>query len=113
MDMCTAYQVFGKTKIWLGIRRHPVPLNKNTLGAQEQLERCQGSLPIRRAQTRFACGVGAVWLIATGLAFYFGATNLGYILGFALVSLSVLVSTTDICIASIIYNALFFRSQTN
>ncbi len=72
-----------------------------------------GPLPIRRAQTRFACGVGAVWLIATGLAFYFGATNLGYILGFALVSLAVLVSTTDICIASIIYNALFSRSQTN
>lgn len=70
-----------------------------------------GPLPRRRAQTRFACGVGAVWLIATGLAFYSGATTLGYILGLALTSMAILVSTTDICIASIIYNALFSRTQ--
>ena len=69
-----------------------------------------GPLPKRRAQSRFACGVGAVWLVATALAFQSGALIVGYILGAALTGVAVLVSTTDICIPSMIYNALFRRS---
>lgn len=69
-----------------------------------------GPLPKRRAQARFACGVGAIWLGATALAFQSGALVAGYILGIALTGVVVLVSTTDICIPSMIYNALFLRS---
>ena len=69
-----------------------------------------GPLPKRRAQSRFACGVGAIWLVATALAFQSGALVAGYILGIALTGIVLLVSTTDICIPSMIYNALFLRS---
>jgi hypothetical protein len=71
-----------------------------------------GPLPKRRPQSRFACGVGAVLLVATAWAFQSGALVVGYILGGALTGSAVLVSTTDICIPSMIYNALFSRSQT-
>jgi Domain of unknown function (DUF4395) len=71
-----------------------------------------GPLPKRRAQSRFACGVGAVWLVATAWAFQSGALIAGYLLGGALTGIAVLVSTTDICIPSMIYNALFLRSRT-
>jgi len=70
-----------------------------------------GHLPKRRAQNRFACGVGAVWLVATAWAFQSGALTVGYILGGALTGTGVLVSTTDICIPSMIYNSLFTRSR--
>jgi hypothetical protein len=69
-----------------------------------------GPLPKRRAQSRFACGVGAVWLVATAWAFQSGALMVGYILGAGLTGVAVLVSTTDICIPSMTYNALFRRS---
>jgi hypothetical protein len=69
-------------------------------------------LPKRRAQSRFACGVGAVWLVATAWAFQSGALAMGYFLGGTLTGIAVLVSTTDICIPSMIYNALFRRSRT-
>jgi hypothetical protein len=68
-----------------------------------------GPLPTRRVQSRFACGVGAVWLVATAWAFQSGALVVGYILGGALTGIAVLVSTTDICIPSMIYNTLFLR----
>ena len=68
-------------------------------------------LPKRRAQSRFACGVGAVWLVATALAFQSGALVTGYILGGALTGVAALVATTDICIPSMIYNALFLRTR--
>ena len=68
-------------------------------------------LPKRRAQSRFACGLGAVWLVATALTFQAGALTAGYILGGTLTGVGVLVSTTDICIPSMIYNALFSRSR--
>ena len=71
-----------------------------------------GPLPKRRAQSRFACGVGAVWLVATAWAFQSGALIAGYILGGALTGIAALVSTTDICIPSMIYNALFRRLRT-
>ncbi len=71
-----------------------------------------GPLPRRRAQTRFACGIGTLWLVATALAFESDALTLGYILGAALTGSAVLVSTTDICIPSMVYNLLFARSPT-
>jgi hypothetical protein len=47
--------------------------------------------------------------VATGWAFYVGATVLGLILGVALLAVALLVSVTHICIPSMICNALFSR----
>ena len=46
-------------------------------------------------------------VIATILAFESGLTVLGYGLGFALTGVGLLVGTTDICIPSMIYRAMF------
>ncbi len=40
-------------------------------------------LPRRGAPSRFACGLGAVWLVATAWAFQTGQAPLGYSLGFS------------------------------
>lgn len=70
-----------------------------------------GPLPKRGAPSRFACGMGAVWLVVTAWAFWAGHTVLGYALGAALTSVAVLVSTTDICIPSMVYRSLFGRPR--
>ncbi|HVT60719.1 MAG TPA: DUF4395 family protein [Thermoanaerobaculia bacterium] len=66
-----------------------------------------GPLPRRGAPTRFACGIGAVWLLVTGWAFQSGALLAGYILGGLLTCSAALVSTTDICLPSLLYQRLF------
>jgi hypothetical protein len=63
-------------------------------------------LPKRGAPARFACGVGAVWLVATAVAFQLGATATGYALGGLLVVVALLVSTMDICIPSLAYRSI-------
>jgi len=52
-----------------------------------------------------------LWLAATALTFQSGELILGYVLGAVLTSVGMLVGTTDICIPSMIYDALFLRSQ--
>jgi hypothetical protein len=69
-------------------------------------------LPRNTAQGKFACGVAGIWLIATGAAFFVGATTLGYVVGGVLAAVATLVATTHICIPSRVYNALFDRTQT-
>lgn len=64
-------------------------------------------LPRRRAPSRFACGLGAVWLLVTVWAFQAGRQTLGFVLGGSLTAVAVLVSTTDICIPSLIYRTVF------
>lgn len=66
-----------------------------------------GPLPKRGAPNRFACGMGAVWLVVTAWAFSAGHAVVGYALGGALTGVAVLVSTTDICIPSMMYRFLF------
>jgi hypothetical protein len=66
-----------------------------------------GPLPRRGAPNRFACGLGAAWLIVTAWAFHAGATVTGYVLGGMLTLVALLVSTTDICIPSLIYRSIF------
>lgn len=66
-----------------------------------------GPLPKRGAPNRFACGVGAVWLIVTGWAFQSEAMVTGYILGGLLTFVGLLVSTIDFCIPSLIYRIIF------
>ena len=66
-----------------------------------------GPIPRRGAPSRFACGLGAVWLLGAGWAFQSGYMVAGYLLGGALTVVALLVSTTDICIPSIIYRSIF------
>jgi hypothetical protein len=64
-------------------------------------------LPPRSKQLKFACFISSVWLAATIYLFYTGLTTAGYIVGGVQFSIALLVSTTDICIPSLIYNLLF------
>jgi hypothetical protein len=66
-----------------------------------------GPLPRRGAPSRFACGLGAGWLVPTAWAFHAGLPLLGYVLGWLLTGVAVLVSTTDICIPSLVYRTIF------
>ena len=66
-------------------------------------------LPHHGPQRRFACGIAAIWLVATGWAFQFGSVMLGYGLGVPLILVAALVSVTHFCIPSLIYNTLFRR----
>lgn len=64
-------------------------------------------IPRRTNQGRFACGIATVWLGVIIYMFHEGLSISGYIAGGILLSVAVLVSTTDICIPSMIYNSLF------
>lgn len=65
------------------------------------------ALPKRGAPTRFACGLGAACLVAIATLFRGGYTTAGYAFGGSLVAMATLVSTTDICIPSLVYRMLF------
>jgi hypothetical protein len=65
-----------------------------------------GPLPPNGAPRRFACGLGAVWVAATALAFGAGWPVAGYVLGGVLTSVGTLVSVTHFCIPSLIYRSL-------
>ena len=64
-------------------------------------------LPKRGPPSRFACGVGALWLIVTVGAFALSYPTVGYVLGFTLATVAILVSTIDICIPSMMFRAIF------
>jgi len=64
-------------------------------------------LPRRGAPSRFACGLGALWLIVTAWVFQAGHPLLGYVLGGLLTAVAVLVGTIDVCIPSLVYRSLF------
>jgi hypothetical protein len=51
--------------------------------------------------------VATLWLIATTYLFYAGFVIAGYVLGGLLVAVAFIVSTTDFCIPSMIYNFIF------
>jgi hypothetical protein len=68
-------------------------------------------IPRRTNQTKFACGIASVWLGGIIVLFYSGFSILAYIAGGLIVSLATLVATTDICIPSMIYNALFLNKK--
>jgi len=66
-------------------------------------------LPANGAPRRFACGIAAVWLVATGAAFAAGLATLGYALGGVLTAVAALVGTTHFCIPSLVYALIFGR----
>lgn len=61
----------------------------------------------RGAPARFACGLGAVWLVVTAWVFHTGHPIAGYVLGGLLTGVAGLVSTTDICMPSLVYRSVF------
>lgn len=64
-------------------------------------------LPPRSKQLKFACVIATSGIALIIFLFYKGLTLAGYIVGGSLYSVAFLVSTTDICIPSIIYNFIF------
>jgi hypothetical protein len=66
-----------------------------------------GPLPRRGAPSRFACGLGSAMVLATALAFETGHMMAGYFIGGVMIGVATLVSTTDICIPSLIYRSIF------
>lgn len=68
------------------------------------------ALPPRSAQMKFACGIASIWLLLIILLFMTGFERAGQLLGIVLIMVASLVSTTDICIPSIVYNLIKHRS---
>ncbi|HSR89119.1 MAG TPA: DUF4395 family protein [Candidatus Udaeobacter sp.] len=63
-------------------------------------------LPPRSAQIKFACGIATGLLGATIFLFWQGFIATGIILGSVMIFSAILVTITDICIPSMIYNWL-------
>ncbi len=64
-------------------------------------------LPPRSIQLKFDCIIATVWLMAISYLFYAGYPVAGTINGALMASIAFIVSTTDFCIPSTIYNAIF------
>jgi hypothetical protein len=87
-------------------RFHPFDLIYN-----HGIRRLTGTRPLPRngAPRRFACGVAAVWLVGTGVAFWAGVAWVGYLLGGLLALVAAIVTVSHFCIPSLIYGAVFGR----
>jgi hypothetical protein len=68
-------------------------------------------LPPRSNQGRFACGIASVWLVMTAYLFANNEPIIATTVGLSLVAIGLLVSTTDICIPSMLYNFLFISKK--
>ncbi len=68
-----------------------------------------GPRPRRGVPSRFGCGMGAVFLLVAAWAFSAGHVVAGYALGGVLTFVALLLSTTDICVPSMIYRSIFGR----
>ena len=66
-------------------------------------------LPPRTSQGRFACAIATVWLSTTIFFFATGRTAAGMAMGFALLVPAGLVGFFDVCLPSMIYNAIVYR----
>jgi hypothetical protein len=68
-------------------------------------------IPPRPTQARFACGLAATCLSLTVYFLFNHQTTMEYIFGITVLLSAILVSTTDICIPSMIYKVLFGMEQ--
>lgn len=64
-------------------------------------------LPPRSAQGRFACYIASAMLIVINYFFYTGNMTVVYIVGLILITSAFLVGFFDLCVPSLIYNAIF------
>ncbi len=68
-------------------------------------------LPRRSAQLKFACGIATAWLASVVYFMTAGQTTTALILAGILAVTASLPSTIDLCVPSLIYNALFPNTQ--
>ena len=68
-------------------------------------------LPKRSDQLKFACTLATIFIMTSIYMFHQGFMLLGYIVGGLLVAVATTVSTADLCIPSIIYNAIFLSKK--
>lgn len=66
-------------------------------------------LPPAPPQKRFACALGAVFLIGTMVSLYLGATAWGFVFGIGYILAAGFMAATHWCVGSWIYNALFAK----
>lgn len=66
-------------------------------------------VPPRPRQLKFACTIASIFLATTVYLMVSGATSAGLILAGILAVFALSPATTDLCVPSIIYNALFDR----
>jgi hypothetical protein len=81
---------------------HPFDYLYNGLLAS-RLERPK--LPKRSKQLKFACTLATLHIGVTIALFWAGMTLYGYLAGALIIAIALLVSTIDLCIPSLIYNA--------
>lgn len=62
-------------------------------------------LPPRSKQLKFTCILATIWIGATLYLINVGMMNAAFVAGYSLVGVALLVSTTDYCIPSMIFNA--------
>ena len=89
---------------------HPFDYLYNYGGIRNMLGRPK--LPPRTNQGRFNCGLASVWLAAIIYFFTSNQPLIANILGVMLVAVGLLVSSTDVCIPSMMYN-LLARNKTS
>jgi hypothetical protein len=72
----------------------------------------RSAIPARSIQLKFACGLATVWI--TAIIYSFQATNLwlAYGLSLGLMTSAFLVGFFDLCVPSMIFNALFLRKRS-
>ena len=69
-------------------------------------------LPRRSIQLKFACSIATIWIGSTIYLFHNNLMVQGYIAGAVFITLATIVSLTDICIPSIIFNKILItRNQ--
>lgn len=68
-----------------------------------------GVAPSNTPQRRFACAIGAVLLTVTGASFAAGVDPLAWVVGLFFVSVATVVTITNWCLPSLIYNRLLVR----
>jgi len=95
--------VFGIAFGGATLRNHPFDYVYNNLLSQKM---GTPKLPPRARQLRFACTIATLWLGGIIYCLSTGATTTANALAFLFVFIAGLLSTTDICIPSIIYNRI-------
>jgi len=68
-------------------------------------------VPARSKQLKFACIIATVFLGAVVSLLYFGMVTQGLIAAGILSAFALLPSTIDLCVPSLIYNAIFQKSR--
>ena len=61
----------------------------------------------RAPQLKFACTIATFWIGATIYMFHSGNQIAGYVVGGVFLMVAIILSTTDLCLPSIIYNKIF------